>query len=82
MRGCFEAVVFPTLRVSEGSSVQGEGGPVAQPRLMPSGVWTPNWVVSLLGPVCDEGDITASMCLGVAPIRSLPLWFVLRILRV
>lgn len=37
-------------------------------------------MVSPLSSLCDEGDLTASVCLDVPPIPSLPLWVVLRIL--
>lgn len=65
-------VIFTLLRVSEGSSVPGEGNIVVQNRLVPLGLglltgWYRCWV-----PLCEEEGTAASMPSGAPSIPSLP----------
>lgn len=69
---CEDAVVT-LLSISEGNSVQEESDTVVQDRLVPLG--------AQMCPLCDKGDIIASMCLSVPPVPRLPLRGVLRVPR-
>lgn len=63
MRGCFCDCDFSHVESFRGKFSSRQGGAVVQGRRTPFGVWALSWMVPLLGPLSEEGDLCASVSL-------------------